>query len=82
LAYHYGKPVIAADVGGLREVVEDGVSGRMVRPGDPSALASVIRDFLRAPGAITREGVEKVGRRMTWDSLAECLLDLIKDTGE
>jgi glycosyltransferase involved in cell wall biosynthesis len=82
LAYHYGKPVIAADVGGLREVVEDGVSGRMVRPGDPSALASVIRDFLHAPGAITREGVEKVGRRMTWDSLAECLLDLIKDTGE
>ena len=82
LAYHYGKPVIATEVGGLPEVVENGVSGRLVRPGDPSALASVIRDFLRVPGAITREGIARVAGRMTWDSLAACLLDLIKDTGE
>ena len=81
LAYHYGKPVIAAEVGGLPEVVEEGVSGRLVRSGDPFALASVIRDFLRTPSAISREGIEKVAGRMTWDSLAVCLLNLIKETG-
>ncbi|RLF09711.1 MAG: hypothetical protein DRJ62_06245 [Thermoprotei archaeon] len=35
----HGLPVVISDVGGLREVVEDGVSGFKVRPDDPEALA-------------------------------------------
>ncbi len=80
LAYHYSKPVIATKVGGLIDVVEDGVSGRLVQPGDPSALASVIREFLHSPAPVTGEGVRRVSERMTWDGLATSLLKLAEET--
>lgn len=44
-----GKPVIASRVGGLPEVVEDGVTGILVDPDDPAALASAITVLLSDP---------------------------------
>lgn len=41
-----GTPVVASAVDGLPEVVQDGVSGRLVGPGDPSALADAVLDVL------------------------------------
>ncbi len=40
-----GIPVIATDVGGVSEVVENGVTGYLVRSGDPIALASAIQQM-------------------------------------
>ncbi|MGA7161273.1 MAG: glycosyltransferase [Bacteroidota bacterium] len=45
IAYNFDKPVIASDVGGLAEVVVDGVSGLIVPPNNPSKLASAIKRF-------------------------------------
>jgi glycosyltransferase involved in cell wall biosynthesis len=41
-----GTPVVATRVGGLPEVVEDGVTGRLVSPEDPPALAQATLDVL------------------------------------
>ena len=41
-----GTPVVATCVGGLAEVVDDGVSGRLVAPGDPGRLAEAVLDVL------------------------------------
>ena len=41
-----GVPVVAADAGGVKEIVEDGVSGLLVPPGDASALADAIAGLL------------------------------------
>lgn len=41
-----GTPVVATMVGGLAEVVQDGVTGRLVAPGDPEALAAGVLDVL------------------------------------
>ncbi len=40
-----GTPVIATAVGGVPEIVDDGVNGLLVEPGDPEALAGAIRRF-------------------------------------
>jgi len=41
-----GTPVVATDVDGLPEVVEDGVTGRLVPPGDPDRLAAAVLEVL------------------------------------
>ena len=42
-------PVVATDVGGMRELLDDGVSGRLVPSDDPSALAAALLDVLEHP---------------------------------
>ncbi len=41
-----GTPVVATEVGGLPEVVEDGVCGRLVEPGDPQEMAEAVGELL------------------------------------
>jgi glycosyltransferase involved in cell wall biosynthesis len=41
-----GTPVVASRVGGLPEIVRDGVDGVLVGPGDPAALAATVRELL------------------------------------
>lgn len=41
-----GTPVVATAVGGPAEIVEDGVTGRLVEPRDPGALADVLIELL------------------------------------
>ena len=44
-----GRPVVATAVGGLAHVVVDGVTGMLVAPRDPSALARAIQSLLDDP---------------------------------
>jgi glycosyltransferase involved in cell wall biosynthesis len=55
-----GLPVVATDVGGVSEAVEDGRTGRLVPPRDPAALAEAIIDILRDPGR--REAMGQAAR--------------------
>ena len=41
-----GTPVVATRVGGLAEVVADGVTGRLVAPGDSDSLATAVLEVL------------------------------------
>jgi glycosyltransferase involved in cell wall biosynthesis len=45
-AFATGRPVIATRVGDVPEIVEDGVNGLIVEPGDSDALATAILRFL------------------------------------
>lgn len=56
-----GRPVIASDIGGLRELVEPGVTGLRVPPADPGALAMAIDSLLDDQGRAERMG--RAGRR-------------------
>jgi glycosyltransferase involved in cell wall biosynthesis len=46
IAFEMGLPVIASNVGGLRESIEDGVNGLLVKPGDSIGLAQAIHKYL------------------------------------
>ncbi|MFA6318732.1 MAG: glycosyltransferase family 4 protein [Elusimicrobiota bacterium] len=46
----HGRPVVASRVGCLPDLVEDGVTGLLVPPGDPAALAEAVNSLFRQPG--------------------------------
>ncbi|HEU4974730.1 MAG TPA: glycosyltransferase family 4 protein [Baekduia sp.] len=72
-----GTPVVATRVDGLPELVEDGVSGALVAPGDPEALAAAVLRVLErreAMGAAAREAVLRFGA----DAYAEHVADLLE----
>jgi len=72
-----GTPVVASRIGGLPEVVEDGVSGFLVPPGDVAALRERLAQILRDPALGRRLGANAravVLERFTWAKVAErCL---------
>jgi glycosyltransferase involved in cell wall biosynthesis len=51
-----GLPVLATEVSGVREVVADGVNGRLAPPGAPAALAAALVELYRQPEARARIG--------------------------
>lgn len=73
-------PVVTSRVRDLDRVVEQGVTGLLYTPGDPVALAAVLRRLQRDPGLCRRLGAagrEKVLRQHGWDSVAARILQLI-----
>lgn len=60
-AMTYGMPVVATRVGGIPEIVDDGVNGRLITPGDRDALFEAMRYYIENRGEIARHGDE--GRR-------------------
>ena len=69
-----GRPVVASAVGGIPEVIEDGVHGVLVPPGDATALAAALERILRAPEPALRLGAlgaERVRDGYTWSRVAE-----------
>ena len=57
-AYGCGRPVVASDLGGLPELVEDGVTGALVPHNDPRALADAVTRLAGDPTAAHRMGIE------------------------
>jgi len=65
--------VVASRVGGIPEVVDDGVTGLLVPPEDPSSLADAMNLLLRDPGradAMGRAGRERAVAEFSWDAVA------------
>jgi len=71
-AFGYGKPVIASSVGGFGELVSDGISGLLVPPKDPEALAGSIERMLSDPTSYAqmREGALEASMVSSWPELA------------
>ncbi len=73
-----GKAVVATHAGGIPEVVEDGVTGILVPPGNPVALAAALRTLIRQPETrrqYGRAGRERYLRAFTPEVMARRTLD-------
>jgi glycosyltransferase involved in cell wall biosynthesis len=68
-----GVPVVASEVGGLADTVEDGVTGALVPPRDPDALAAALRRFLEDPETqrlAGQAGRLRASAHYSWDQVA------------
>ena len=55
-AMAWGKPVIACRVGGVPEVVQDGITGYLVAPNSPEQLATTVLQLLNCPERLATMG--------------------------
>lgn len=74
IAYGFEKPVVVTNVGGLPDVVEDGKTGYVVDPENPTALAdAVVRYFKENREKEFEENVKKEAYRFDWDRMVEAV---------
>ncbi len=74
LAMTMGRAVVATDVGDLGSAVVDGVTGRVVPPGDTAALSSALEEITSDSELATRLGAEgrrQMFERSGWETVAE-----------
>lgn len=79
-----GTPVVASDLPALAELVEDGVTGRLVPPEDPAAWAGVLGELLADPAQRARLGAagrEWALRTRTWSANARRVVELYRRLG-
>ena len=70
-AFHFARPLIASSVGGLPEVVEDGVNGLLIPPEDPAALASAVDDFfIHRDRSAMEKAAAASARKYSWTEYA------------
>jgi glycosyltransferase involved in cell wall biosynthesis len=71
-----GKPLIATRIGGLPDMVEDGVSGLLVTPGDSAGLAQAIRRL--TDDAKLRRRMGQASRRKSLEFQAKAVVPRIE----
>ncbi|HET9289196.1 MAG TPA: glycosyltransferase family 4 protein [Gaiella sp.] len=77
-----GRAVVATNVGGVPDVVEEGETGFLVRPGDTHALAERLEILARDPdrrGEMGRTGRERVLRRYAVERLVADVDELYRE---
>lgn len=73
-AMAHGRPVVATDVGGLRDLVVDGKTGLVVPTRDPAALRAALERLLGDPALRRRLGSggrERAQEHFSWDVVTE-----------
>jgi len=87
LAYAFGLPVIAADVGSLKEDIVDGKTGMVCRPRDVGDLANAIEkyfasDLYRNLSARRVEIKEYARTRHSWETAGEITRSVYLELGD
>lgn len=73
IAYHFEKPMLVTDVGGLSEIVPNGKVGYVVQP-NASAIASAINDFYEnSRESQYSANVKEEKKRFQWESFAAAI---------
>ncbi|HEY0840885.1 MAG TPA: glycosyltransferase family 4 protein [Vulgatibacter sp.] len=76
-----GLPCVGTDVEAVPEIIDEGVTGLLVPPGDDVSLAAALERLLANPGLareLGRRGRDKVERSFRWSQVAERLEALLQ----
>lgn len=81
-AMAFALPVVTTVQMGTPEMIVDGVTGRLVQPGDVDALAEALIDILLDPAAAARMGAaarRDIEQRLTWDAVVARMAPVIEN---
>ena len=74
IAYHFEKPMLVTNVGGLAEIVPDGISGYVTEP-DESQIADRLVDFFHSDRRDQfTEGLRKEKKKYSWNNMARSII--------
>ena len=76
VAYHFGRPMLVTDVGGLAELIPNGVVGYVVPP-SPTAIADALVDFYTHDREeALAAGVRQVRTKFSWEVMVAALKEV------
>lgn len=73
VAYHFEKPMIVTNVGGLPEMVPDGKAGLVCEP-ESASIANAIDIFLSKGGDHFMPGLLEEKKKLSWERMVEALV--------
>lgn len=80
-----GLPIVASRVGGIPELITDGIEGWLVPPGDPEALCAALRSALREEGERAERGEAgriKARRDFTFSGMVAATVEVYRRVAE
>ena len=79
IAYHFEKPMLVTNVGGLEEIVPNKVAGYVCNP-DSTEIAEAINDFyINNREQLYIEGVKNEKAKYSWDRMIKNIFQLYRD---
>lgn len=80
IAYHFGTPIVATDVGGLKESVEHDRTGLIVPVAEPAAIARTLQDFFTSGRSMAyRARISELKEELSWKRFTEDLVRFCAD---
>lgn len=77
IAYHFEKPMVVTNVGGLPEIVPDGKAGFVVEPDSQQIADAIVRYFTEDCRQSLTEGVREEKKKYAWDKMTDAIASLI-----
>ena len=78
IAYHFERPMLVTDVGGLAELIPAGVVGYVVPP-TPAAIAEAVVDFYaQEREAVFTSGVREEKKQFSWPVMVAALKEVAR----
>ena len=76
IAYHFEKPMVVTNVGGLPEIVPDGKAGFVVKPDSQEIADAIVRYFEEDLQQRLTEGVREEKKKYAWDKMTAAIESL------
>ncbi len=80
IAFHFNKPMITTDVGGLAEIVPDGKVGYVINPDSIEIADAIVKFYQEDKEAEFTEGVKTEKEKYSWERMIETLDKLLLET--
>lgn len=84
-AGYFSRPVVATDVGGIPEVIDDRITGLLVAPGDPGALADALSHLILCPDyrmALGRAAKQRIEQKFSVGQMVARFQELYEDLAQ